>query len=40
MARKLEILQDKVVSFLGKDIIQKESAVAVHIPEMIWESMQ
>jgi hypothetical protein len=40
IARKVETLQDKVVSFLGKDIIQEESAVVVHMPENIWESMQ
>jgi hypothetical protein len=40
MARKVETLQDKVVSFLGKDIIQEESVVTVHMPEMIWEYMQ
>jgi hypothetical protein len=36
MARKVETLQDKVVNFLGKAIIQKLSAVAMHMPEMIW----
>jgi hypothetical protein len=40
MDRKVETLQDKVVSFQGKDALQEESAVAVHMPEMIWESMQ
>jgi hypothetical protein len=40
MARKLETLGDNVVSFLGKDIIQEESAVAVHMPEMMWKTMQ
>jgi hypothetical protein len=35
MARKKETLQDKVVSFLGKDTIQEESAVAMHMPEII-----
>jgi hypothetical protein len=40
MARKVETLQDKVVSFMGKDIIQEESVVTVHRPEMIYESMQ
>jgi hypothetical protein len=40
MASKVETLQDKVVSFLGKDIIQEEPAVAVHMPEMIWVSLQ
>jgi hypothetical protein len=40
MARKVETLQDKVVSFLSKDIIQEESALAVHMPEMTWESLQ
>jgi hypothetical protein len=40
MARKVETLQEKVVSFLGKDIIQEESVGTVHKPEMIYESMQ
>jgi hypothetical protein len=39
MAKKVETLQDKVVSFLGKYIIQEESIVTVHMPEMICESM-
>jgi hypothetical protein len=39
MARKVETLQDKVVSFLGKNITQEESVVTVHIAEMKCESM-